>query len=83
MLEKNRSTFVTEPADVRAACRKVGHFIAKGGCFALRDGGGTDAWLEIEPVPLHLLDEEVEIVGRLYGNDLIWVQSIAPTGRRS
>jgi hypothetical protein len=62
-----------------AGCRKVGHFISKAGCFALHDQTGSDVWLEIDPIPLHLLDEEVEIVGQQFGTDLIWVKGIQPT----
>lgn len=60
------------------SCRVVGRFISKGSAFALHDESGADVWLEIDPVPLHLLDEDVEIVGQHYGADLIWVHSIGP-----
>lgn len=65
-------------AGAESGCRKVGHFIAKGGCFALQDDAGLDVWLEIDPIPLHLLDEEVEIEGQQFGPDLIWVKGIRP-----
>jgi hypothetical protein len=60
-------------------CRRVGQFVAKGGCFALHDPAGGDVWLEINPIPLHLLDEEVEIVGQHFGPELVYVKSIRPT----
>jgi hypothetical protein len=60
------------------ACRRTGHFIAKGSCFALHERDGHDVWLEIDPIPLHLLEEEVEITGQQYGADLIWVKAIGP-----
>jgi Protein of unknown function (DUF5818) len=66
-----------EARSTRACCR-VGHFIEKGGCFALADQSGGSIWLEIDPVPLHLLDEEVEITGEQFGSELIWVQTIGP-----
>lgn len=66
------------PVAGEPGCRKVGHFISKGGCFALREGAGPEVWLEIDPVPLHLLDEEVEIEGQAFGPDLIWVRGIRP-----
>lgn len=59
-------------------CREIGQFISKGGCFALHGGDGIDVWLEIDPVPLHMLDEQVEIAGLRYGSDHIWVTSIGP-----
>jgi hypothetical protein len=60
-----------------ARCRKIGRFVEKDGCFALR-GRDSDVWLEIDPVPLHLLDEQVEISGQQYGRDLVWVTAIGP-----
>ncbi len=60
-------------------CRKIGQFISKGGCFALHGATGPDVWLEIDPIPLHFLDEEVEIEGQQFGPDLIWVRGIKPT----
>jgi hypothetical protein len=66
-----------------ATCREIGRFIAKGGCYALHGADGADVWLEIEPVPLHLLDEDVEITGERYGADLIWVSAIGPVSRFS
>ncbi|HEY0270807.1 MAG TPA: DUF5818 domain-containing protein [Sphingomonas sp.] len=69
------------PADAGAdACRKTGHFIAKGGCFALHGKDGVDVWLDIDPVPLHMLDQEVEICGRAFGARHIWVEAIGPVG---
>jgi hypothetical protein len=64
-------------------CRKVGSFVSKEGCFALRSADGQEVWLEIDPVPLHMLDEEVEIIGRQFGQSLVWVQSIGPARRFS
>jgi hypothetical protein len=63
-----------------AACRKTGHFIAKGGCFALHDEDGVDVWLDIDPVPIHMIGERVEISGRLFGARHIWVEAIGPIG---
>jgi len=67
------------PPSKGIACRQIGRFIAKGSCFALRDHAGVDTWLEIDPIPLHLLGEEVEAKGRRYGADLMWVEGIGPT----
>jgi hypothetical protein len=65
------------------ACRKTGHFIAKGGCYALHGDDGVDMWLDIDPVPLHMLDEKVEISGLLFGARHIWVEAIGPIGALS
>lgn len=59
-------------------CHLVGLFVDKESCFALRDGAGSEIWLEMERIPLHLLDEEVEITGRHYGDTLVWVETIGP-----
>lgn len=59
-------------------CRMVGRFVGKEGCFALREKGGTEVWLEMERIPLHLLDEDVEITGRRYGASLILVETFGP-----
>ena len=61
-------------------CRRTGQFIAKGGCFALHGEDGIDMWLDIDPVPLHMLDQEVEVSGRLFGARHIWVEAIGPVG---
>jgi hypothetical protein len=79
MLEDNVSRSFVVLAAEEKACRKVGQFIAKGGCFALHDAEGPDVWLEIDPIPLHLIDEEVEIVGQHFGPELVQVMAIRPT----
>lgn len=66
-----------------SSCRRIGSFVSKGGCFALRSADGQEVWLDIDPVPLHMLDEEVEITGRSYGDALVWVESIGPPVRFS
>jgi hypothetical protein len=67
----------------RTKCHEVGRFIAKDGCYALQNVAGADVWLEIEPIPLHLIDEDVEIFGERFGKDLIWVSAIGPARRFS
>jgi hypothetical protein len=66
-----------------SACRKTGHFIEKGGCFALHGEDGVDLWLDIDPVPLHMIDQHVEISGRQFGARHIWVEAIGPIGALS
>jgi hypothetical protein len=66
-----------------ASWRRTGSFVSKGGCFALRSADGEEVWLEIDPVPLHMLDEEVEITGRPFGKALVWVETIGPARRFS
>jgi hypothetical protein len=62
------------------ACRKTGRFIDKGGCYALHDEEGVYLWLDIDPVPLHMIDQTVEISGRQFGARHIWVEAIGPIG---
>jgi hypothetical protein len=81
-MDDERTTMVDMPVGTDP-CRKVGSFVSKGGCFALRSADGQEVWLEIDPVPLHMLDEEVEIIGRQFGKGLVWVQSIGPARRFS
>jgi hypothetical protein len=72
---------MTNPASSGSGmCRKTGLFIAKGGCFALHGDDGIDMWLDIDPVPLHMIDHEVEISGRFFGARHIWVEAIGPVG---
>lgn len=74
------------PTDGRSEpvpCRRTGSFVSKGGCFALRSADGREVWLDIDPVPLHMLDEEVEITGHTFGEEHVWVQSIGPVVRFS
>ncbi len=62
------------------SCRRVGYFIDRNRCFALREPKGGDTWLDIAPVPLHLLDQEVEIVGQHHRDGHILVTAIGPKG---
>jgi len=79
MVQDTRSPQPGSPvAAPEETCRKVGRFIAKGGSFALHDADGSDIWLEMHPIPLHLVGEDVEITGQRYGLDLIWVTAIGP-----
>ncbi|AGH51806.1 hypothetical protein G432_20620 (plasmid) [Sphingomonas sp. MM-1] len=71
------------PKPAHVQCREVGRFISKGGCYALHRTDGAETWLEIEPVPLQLIDQDVEITGERNGTDLIWVSAIGPTPRFS
>ena len=62
-------------------CRATGRLFGKSSCFALRQSDGDDIWLEMDPIPLHLLDADVEIEGEQFGADLILVQGIRPATR--
>jgi hypothetical protein len=52
--------------------------ICKDNCYALRTGDGTDIWLEMELIPLDLIEQSVLIKGQRYGRQLIQVDTIAP-----
>lgn len=65
-------------ASLSAPCRAFGRLISKGSCYALRDGEGHDMWLEMERIPLHLIDLDVRVDGRLFAADLLSVESIGP-----
>jgi hypothetical protein len=57
-------------------CSESGRLISKDSCYALRRGDGTDIWLEMDQIPLHLVDRKVRIEGELYGRQLIQVELI-------
>jgi hypothetical protein len=59
-------------------CSESGRLICKDNCYALRTGDGTDIWLEMELIPLHLIEQSVQIMGQRYGRQLIQVDTIAP-----
>jgi hypothetical protein len=59
-------------------CSESGRLICKDNCYALRTGDGTDIWLEMELIPLDLIEQSVLIKGQRYGRQLIQVDTIAP-----
>lgn len=59
-------------------CHKTGVLIRKSGCYALHDADGRDWWLEMESIPLHLLDQAVTIQGTEYPPNLIQVERFGP-----
>lgn len=59
-------------------CSESGRLICKDNCYALRTGDGRDIWLEMELIPLHLVEQPVKIEGWRYGRQLIQVEMIAP-----
>jgi hypothetical protein len=78
MLDKSGSPAPSLDSGTEMSCRMVGRFVGKEGCFALRDRAGAEVWLEMDRIPLHLLDEDVEITGRRYGASLIAVETFGP-----
>jgi hypothetical protein len=58
-------------------CSESGRLICKDSCYALRTGDG-DIWLEMDRIPLHLIEQTVKIEGQRYGRQLIQVEMIAP-----
>ncbi len=59
-------------------CSESGRLICKDNCYALRTGDGLDIWLEMDRIPLHLIEQRVTIEGHRYGRHLIQVEMIAP-----
>ncbi|KQX19380.1 MULTISPECIES: DUF5818 domain-containing protein [unclassified Sphingomonas] len=62
----------------RRQFRQTGRLIARNHCFALRCEDGGEYRLEMDPVPQHLLGQQVRIEGRIYGSSLIAVEGIGP-----
>ena len=42
------------------------------------ESGRPDIWLEMDRIPLHLIEQRVTIEGQRYGHQLIQVEMIAP-----
>jgi len=59
-------------------CCELGRLICKDNCYALRTGDGRDIWLEMDRIPLHLIETPVRVEGQRYGRQLIQVEVIAP-----
>ena len=59
-------------------CCESGRLICKDNCYALRTGDGRDIWLEMDRIPLHLIETPVRVEGQRYGRQLIQVEVIAP-----
>ena len=59
-------------------CCESGRLICKDTCYALRTGDGRDIWLEMDRIPLHLIETPVRVEGQRYGRQLIQVEVIAP-----
>lgn len=59
-------------------CNETGTLVSKGQCYALRCEDGVEMWLEIDPIPLHLIDQQVRIAGLRYSPNLILVAGIGP-----
>jgi hypothetical protein len=62
-------------------CSAQGRLISKSGCYALRRDDGSEAWLEMDSIPLHLVDSLVYVSGTLFPSDLIEVNMIGPARR--
>jgi glutamate formiminotransferase len=67
-----------QPFVVADRCSESGRLICKDSCYALRTGEGIDIWLEMDRIPLHLVEQTVKIEGQRYGRQLIQVEMIAP-----
>ena len=61
-----------------SSCRRWGWLVAKSNCFALRCEDGGEYWLDMDPIPQHLLDQRVTIDGILSSRGVIAVAGIGP-----
>ncbi len=52
--------------------------VSKDYCYALRCNDGKEFWLEMDSIPNHLIDQPVQIEGRLYRPNLVSVERIGP-----
>ena len=61
-----------------ARCRQSGELIYKQWCYALRMHDGSEIWLEMDRIPLHLVEQQVLVEGVVYGGEVISVERIGP-----
>ena len=59
-------------------CNEVGTLVGKGECYALRCADGIEMWLELDRIPMNLIDQRVRITGLRYSLDFISVEGIGP-----
>lgn len=59
-------------------CVAEGQLINKSGCFALRQSNGDDIWLEMDRIPMHLIEQQVQIKGWRFQANFISVESVGP-----
>lgn len=57
-------------------CCKEGRFVHKGACFALETSDG-DFWLEMDRIPLDLIERRVRVEGLRFAPNLLLVEAIA------
>ncbi len=67
-----------DPIPAGAACQQVGRLVCTDICYALYRSDGDPIWLEMDRIPLHLIEQQVTVEGHLYGRNLISVRSIGP-----
>ncbi len=67
--------------DTVSRCQETGRLILQDSCYALHCANGARLWLEMDRIPLHLVEQEVRVEGERYGRDLIAVRSIGPLSR--
>lgn len=75
MAELNTTIVASE---LHPHCRMAGQLVCKDVGYALHCQDGADLWLEMDAIPLNLVECDVVIDGRRYGRDLIWVEAIGP-----
>ena len=59
-------------------CRQTGELIYKQWCYALRREDGSEIWLEMDRIPLHLVEQQVMVEGVVYGDEVLSVERIGP-----
>lgn len=72
------SAAVPSLPDARDRCVAEGLLINKSGCFALRQSDGIDIWLEMDRIPMHLIEQQVRIHGVRFQPDFISVEAVGP-----
>ena len=61
---------------LRSRCSESGRLICKDYGYALRRNDGPDIWLEMERIPLDLLERRVTVGGQRFAENFICVDLI-------
>jgi hypothetical protein len=60
------------------SCLEIGRLICRDSCYALEGLDGVAVWLEMDRIPMNLIEQQVSVEGQRYGLNLIAVRSIGP-----
>lgn len=62
----------------RPHCSQTGILDFEDYCYILKCDDGTSYWLEMDRIPMHLVERPVRVDGMLFPRNLISVEAIGP-----